>query len=138
MATATATLNPTMVEPRAASRRWQRALQNKMVVFGGAIVLLMALAALFAPQLAPHSPYEQFTIDQLVAPNSTYPLGTDELGRDVFSRLLFGARISIQVAVISVTIGVLLGGTLGMVAAYYGGAADMVIMRFADILFSFP
>jgi peptide/nickel transport system permease protein len=77
-------------------------------------------------------------VDQLVAPNSTYPLGTDELGRDVFSRLLFGARISIQVALISVTIGVLIGGTLGMLAAYYGGAADMLIMRFADILFAFP
>lgn len=138
MATATATLNPSVTAPRSGNRRWQRVLQNKMVLFGGAIVLLMAVAALFAPWLAPHSPYEQFTIDQLVEPNSIYPLGTDELGRDVFSRLLFGARISIQVALISVTIGVLLGGTLGMVAAYYGGMADMLIMRFADILFAFP
>lgn len=138
MATATATLNPTVAAPRAVARRWQRALQNRMVLFGGAIVLLMALAALFAPLIAPHSPYEQFTVDQLVPPNSTYPLGTDELGRDVFSRLLFGARISIQVALISVTIGVLLGGSLGMLAAYHGGAADMLIMRFADILFAVP
>lgn len=138
MATATATLKPTVAAPRAGARRWQRALQNRMVLFGGAIVLLMALVALFAPLIAPHSPYEQFTVDQLVPPNSTYPLGTDELGRDVFSRLLFGARISIQVALISVTIGVLLGGTLGMLAAYHGGAADMLIMRFADILFAFP
>lgn len=119
-------------------RRLPRALRNMMVVFGGAIVLLMVLAAILAPALAPHSPYQQFTTDQLVAPNEVYPLGTDELGRDVFSRLLFGARISIQVAAISVSISLLIGGTLGLLAAYRGGAWDMVIMRFADIIFAFP
>ncbi len=138
MATASATLDPAIVSSRSGGRRMQRALQNKMVVFGGAIVLLVLIAALFAPRIAPHSPYQQFTTDQLVAPGGVYPLGTDELGRDVFSRLLFGARISIQVALISVSIGVLIGGTFGLLAAYHGGAWDMLIMRFADILFAFP
>lgn len=134
----TTSFAPELAQGRARNRRLQRALQNKMVLFGGSIVLLVLFAALFAPLLAPHSPYEQFTADQLVPPSSTYPLGTDELGRDVFSRILFGARISIQVALISVTIGLLIGGVLGFLAVYHGGAWDMLIMRFADILFAFP
>lgn len=123
---------------RTRRRRLPRALQNKMVVAGGLIVLLLVLAALFAPVLAPHSPYEQFTIDQLVAPNATYPLGTDELGRDVLSRVLYGARISIQVAAISVSLSLVIGGVLGLLAAFKGGGWDMMIMRFADIIFAFP
>jgi peptide/nickel transport system permease protein len=138
MAATTAALSPVAVSGRSGGRRVRRALRNKLVVAGGAIVLLLVLVALFAPLLAPHSPYEQFTSDQLVGPSRTYPLGTDELGRDVFSRLLFGARISFQVAAISVSIGLLIGGALGLIAAYYGGAWDMLIMRFADILFAFP
>jgi peptide/nickel transport system permease protein len=137
--TATAsTLAPTSVTSRTSNRWLRRFRQNKLVVVGGVIVLIVVLAAIFAPVIAPHSPYEQFTSDQLVGPSATYPLGTDELGRDVFSRLLFGARISIQVAAIAVSIGLLIGGALGLLAAYYGGAWDMVIMRFADILFAFP
>lgn len=127
-----------MVAERTGAGRLRRAMRNKLVVVGGVIVLVVLIAAIFAPLLAPHSPYEQFTSDQLVGPGRTFPLGTDELGRDVFSRLLFGARISIQVAVISVSIGLLIGGTLGLLAAYHGGASDMLIMRFADILFAFP
>ncbi len=138
MAATTATLSPVLARERTDGRRMRRALRNKLVAAGGAIVLLLVLVALFAPLLAPHSPYEQFTSDQLVGPSRTYPLGTDELGRDVFSRLLFGARISFQVAAISVSIGLFIGGALGLIAAYNGGAWDMLIMRFADILFAFP
>lgn len=138
MATTAATINPVAATGRTGRRRIQRAARNKLVVVGAAIVLLVLLAAIFAPLLAPHSPYEQFTADQLVGPSRTYPLGTDELGRDVFSRLLYGARISVQVAVISVSIGLFIGGALGLLAAYNGGAWDMVIMRFADVLFAFP
>jgi peptide/nickel transport system permease protein len=133
-----ATAEPVLVTERSGGHLLRRATQNKLVVVGGVIVLVVLIAAIFAPVLAPHSPYEQFTTDQLVAPNSTYPLGTDELGRDVLSRLLYGARISIEVAAISVSIGLVIGGTLGMLAAFHGGAWDMIIMRFADILFAFP
>lgn len=108
------------------------------MLFGGSIVLVLVVAAVFAPLIAPHSPYQQYTTDQLVGPSAAYPMGTDDLGRDVFSRVLFGARISIQVAAISVAIGLLVGGALGLIAAYYGGAWDLIIMRFADILFAFP
>ena len=138
MAATAATAEPVLVTERSGGHRLRRATQNKLVVVGGVIVLVVLIAAIFAPVLAPHSPYEQFTTDQLVAPNSTYPLGTDELGRDVLSRLLYGARISIEVAAISVSIGLVIGGTLGMLAAFHGGAWDMIIMRFADILFAFP
>ncbi|HLM21823.1 MAG TPA: ABC transporter permease [Propionibacteriaceae bacterium] len=138
MAATVATAEPVLVTERSGGHLLRRATQNKLVVVGGVIVLVVLIAAIFAPVLAPHSPYEQFTTDQLVAPNSTYPLGTDELGRDVLSRLLYGARISIEVAAISVSIGLVIGGTLGMLAAFHGGAWDMIIMRFADILFAFP
>src|SRR5215211_156397 len=138
MAATVATAEPVLVTERSGEHLLRRATQNKLVVVGGVIVLVVLIAAIFAPVLAPHSPYEQFTTDQLVAPNSTYPLGTDELGRDVLSRLLYGARISIEVAAISVSIGLVIGGTLGMLAAFHGGAWDMIIMRFADILFAFP
>jgi peptide/nickel transport system permease protein len=138
MAATAATAEPVLVTERSGGHLLRRATQNKLVVVGGVIVLVVLIAAIFAPVLAPHSPYEQFTTDQLVAPNSTYPLGTDELGRDVLSRLLYGARISIEVAAISVSIGLVIGGTLGMLAAFHGGAWDMIIMRFADILFAFP
>ncbi|MCC6313298.1 MAG: ABC transporter permease [Thermomicrobiales bacterium] len=111
---------------------------NRLALVGGTIVAIVVLVALLAPVLAPHSPYEQFTSDQLVGPSPTYPLGTDEFGRDVLSRVLFGARISIQVAAISVSIGLLIGGTFGLLAAYRGGAWDMAIMRVADVLFAFP
>jgi peptide/nickel transport system permease protein len=136
--TTAATLGSVAVSRRTGGRWLQRFRQNKLVVAGGLTVLIVVLAAIFAPLLAPHSPYQQFTSDQLVGPSLTYPLGTDELGRDIFSRILYGARISIQVAAISVSIGLLIGGTLGLLAAYHGGAWDMVIMRFADILFAFP
>jgi peptide/nickel transport system permease protein len=115
-----------------------RMRRNKFVVAGGILVGLIFLVAIFASLLAPYSPYEQHNVDQLIGPSRTYPLGTDEFGRDVLSRVLFGARISIEVAVISVSIGLLVGGTLGLIAAYYGGWVDNLIMRLADILFAFP
>jgi len=131
---------PLALAPRA-TRRFaflRRSGQNKFVIAGGAVVVLIALAAVLAPVLAPYSPYEQHNVDQLLAPNSTYLLGTDDYGRDILSRVLFGARISIQVAVISVSIGLGIGGFLGLIASYYGGWWDLVIMRIADILFAFP
>ena len=137
--TATATTLHRPTARRGWAPAWARRLsRNKLAVVGGVVVLLVVLAAVFAPLIAPHSPYQQYTTDQLVGPSSTYLLGTDELGRDVFSRVLYGARISIQVAAISVAIGLLVGGSFGLLAAYHGGAWDLVIMRFADVLFAFP
>ncbi len=119
-------------------RTFGRIRRNKLVVFGGTLVTLLVLAAIFAPVLAPFSPYEQHNVDQLLPPGGKYLLGTDEFGRDILSRVLYGARISIQVAAISVSIGLIVGGVLGLVASYFGGVWDLVIMRLADILFAFP
>lgn len=131
----------TLAVPTRTARRYQflrRFRRNKLVVAGGTIVGLILLIAVFAPVLAPYSPYEQHNVDQLIGPRSTYLLGTDEYGRDVLSRVLFGARISIEVAAISVSIGLIGGGVLGLLAAYHGGWWDLLIMRLADILFAFP
>src|SRR4051794_15765259 len=103
----------TMGVPARTVRRfdmWRRVRRNKFAVAGGVIVGLVILAAIFAPPLAPYSPYAQHNADQLIGPRSKYLLGTDEYGRDVLSRALFGARISIEVAVISVSIGLIIGG----------------------------
>jgi peptide/nickel transport system permease protein len=116
----------------------RRFRKSKFVMAGGAIVFLIVIAAIFAPLLAPYSPYEQHNVDQLLSPNRTYLLGSDDYGRDMLSRVLFGARISIQVAVISVSIGLLAGGAMGLLASYYGGWLDIFLMRIADILFAFP
>src|SRR5690242_15421057 len=137
MAVDTMRLDTAVGAPRR-SRTFGRIRRNKLVVFGGTLVTLLVLAAIFAPVLAPFSPYEQHNVDQLLPPGGKYLLGTDEFGRDILSRVLFGARISIQVAAISVSIGLVVGSLLGLVASYFGGAWDLINMRVADIIFAFP
>jgi peptide/nickel transport system permease protein len=96
------------------------------------------LAALFAPWIAPYSPIELDVVQMLQGPSATHWLGTDEVGRDVFSRTIYAARISMQVALIAVSVG-LIGGTLiGVVAGYFGGVVDLALMRVMELLFSFP
>jgi ABC-type dipeptide/oligopeptide/nickel transport system permease subunit len=107
-------------------------------MIGGALVTLVLAAALFAPQIAPYSPTDLDVAVMLQGPSAEHWLGTDEVGRDVLSRTIFAARISIQVALVAVGVG-LVGGTLvGIVAAYFGGIVDLVLMRFMELLFSFP
>lgn len=113
-------------------RRW------RLVAVGGVIVALVLLLALFAPQIAPYSPTDLDVAVMLQGPSPEHWLGTDEVGRDVLSRTIFAARISMQVALVAVGVG-LVGGTLvGTIAAYFGGMVDLVLMRFMDLLFSFP
>jgi len=113
-------------------------MRNRMIVMGGCIVGFIILLAIFAPLVSPFAPYEQHNVDQLLPPSRTYLLGTDEFGRDILSRVIFGARISIQVAVVSVSIGLAFGTLAGLLAAFYSGWVDMLVMRLADILFAFP
>jgi ABC-type dipeptide/oligopeptide/nickel transport system permease subunit len=118
-----------------ASIDWHR---WRLVMIGGALVTLVLAAALFAPQIAPYSPTDLDVAVMLQGPSAEHWLGTDEVGRDVLSRTIFAARISIQVALVAVGVG-LVGGTLvGIVAAYFGGIVDLVLMRFMELLFSFP
>ncbi len=104
---------------------------------GAALVLVVALMAIFAPLIAPHDPYEM-TKYRLYGPSWYFPFGTDELGRDVFSRVIYGARVSAQVSVISTGIALVAGGLLGLVSGYLGGWVDLVLSRLLDIVFAFP
>jgi ABC-type dipeptide/oligopeptide/nickel transport system permease subunit len=110
-----------------------------MFQLGLALVVIMVLAALVAPVLAPHDPLRGNLRDAyLKPPGGPFPLGTDSQGRDVLSRVLFGARISLVVGLISQSIAALLGVSLGLVSGYYGRWVDSLVMRLADITLAFP
>jgi peptide/nickel transport system permease protein len=116
-----------------------RFFQNKLAVIGGAFTLMLILMAIFAPFVAPHAPAEQDYAKFLQSPSSQNLMGTDELGRDIFSRVIFGARVSIQAGIISVGIALLIGIPIGLFSGYYRGVLDeLVVMRFTDALLSFP
>ena len=105
--------------------------------FGLIIVVLVLLMAIFAPIIAPYEPSAQ-AAKRLLSPSAEHLMGTDELGRDVFSRVVFGARTSLYVGLLSVSIALVLGVTLGVLAGFIGGNFDNVVMRFVDIIFAFP
>jgi ABC-type dipeptide/oligopeptide/nickel transport system permease subunit len=107
--------------------------------FGLALVALVVLAALLAPWIAPHDPFTgNLREAYLSRPGGQYLLGTDSQGRDVLSRVLYGARISVSVGIISQSVAILLGVTLGLLAGYYGRWVDALVMRLADITLAFP
>ena len=101
------------------------------------VILIFILSALFAPWLAPYDPNEM-TLDMMSAPSKMHLLGTDDLGRDLLSRIIWGTQISLFVGVSTVFISLVLGVILGVVAGYYGGWADMIIMRYIDLQWAFP
>jgi peptide/nickel transport system permease protein len=123
-------------------RRWVQVLlrisRNPMGAFGLAIVLLMGLAAVFAPVIAPYSPIAQHQGQELQPPGSQFWLGSDDLGRDLFSRILYGARVSFIVGIVATALGAGIGVSTGLVSGYIGGWVDSVIMRFYDALLAFP
>jgi len=111
--------------------------RNKLALFGLTVLGLFILIAVFAPILAPYDPAE-IVESETLPPTLRHPFGTDDLGRDVFSRILFGARISLTVGVVAVVIAITIGTILGAVSGFYGGFTDTLIMRFVDIMLSFP
>ncbi|WEG15067.1 ABC transporter permease [Pullulanibacillus sp. KACC 23026] len=113
-------------------------MRNKLAVLGSIIILIIVLAAIFAPFLTHHSPDHQELLDKLAKPSKKYWLGTDSLGRDTFARLLYGARISLLVSFGSVIGIIVIGTVIGAVAGYFGGWIDALLMRFVDIIISFP
>lgn len=112
-------------------------LKNPVGLVGLIVVAFTLLVAIFAPIIAPFDPSNQ-DADRLLGPSLDHLFGTDELGRDTFSRVVFGARISIMVGVVAVLISLAAGGLLGIVAGYFGGKIDSIIMRVVDVLFAFP
>lgn len=117
---------------------WQVLLKQRLAVTGLIIIGFFLLIALFGPLLAPYTPFEMAPSASRQAPSSAHWFGTDEFGRDVFTRLLYGARISFQVGFISVGIAAAIGIVLGMIAGYFGGWADNIITLLMDVLFAFP
>jgi peptide/nickel transport system permease protein len=115
-----------------------QALHRPTAVTGGGIILILILLAIVAPLIAPHNPLHTYSNAVLSSPSAAFPLGTDELGRDVLSRVLYGTRISLQIAIICVGIALTIGSALGLVAGYLGGVVGAVIMRFMDVLLAFP
>jgi peptide/nickel transport system permease protein len=112
--------------------------RNPRVLLGGGVVLLLILLALLAPAIAPYDPIDVDPSQGLEAPSLKHWMGTDDLGRDVLSRVLWGARVSLSVGLISVSIGLLVGVSLGLAAGYLGGAVDLLAMRVIDALLAFP
>ncbi|MGK3113178.1 ABC transporter permease [Candidatus Pantoea formicae] len=116
---------------------WQMAC-NPLTAIGGGIILLLLIVALFAPWIAPYHPLIQDLNNALTPPNAQHWFGTDEFGRDIFSRLVWGARITLYIVLlVSITVGPL-GLLLGVTAGYFGGKVDSVLMRVTDIFISFP
>lgn len=113
-------------------------LKNKLAVIGGMLVLLVFILSIFAPLVAPYNPSTIDIKNILVGPSAAHLLGTDDLGRDVLSRMLWGGRISLQVGFVAVGIATLIGVLLGSLAGYYGGWIDGIIMRSVDIMLSIP
>ncbi len=111
---------------------------NSSLVLGGAIVLLMVLAAIFAPLLTPYDPIKLDIRARFQPPSATHWFGTDQYGRDVFSRVLYGARYDLLIAVLAVALAAGIGTPLGMLAGYFRGWTDTVIMRVMDLLLAFP
>ena len=114
------------------------ARRNPRVLIGGVIIVVLLLGAVAAPLVAPYDPVKVDVSQSLEAPSAAHPFGTDDLGRDVLSRVIWGSRISLSVGVISVGIGFFVGVTLGLVAGYAGGLVDLLAMRAIDALLAFP
>ncbi|MCL0041438.1 ABC transporter permease [Dehalococcoidia bacterium] len=112
--------------------------RNKLAIVGVAIVLSVIFVAIFAPFIAPRSYSEQELRERLLPPSREYPLGTDALGRCLFSRLVYGSRIALWVGVIVVGISASIGVILGLISGYYGGIIDSIIMRLVDVTVAFP
>ncbi len=117
---------------------WYNFFRNKMAVVGGSVVIILFVVSLLAPWIAPFDPNEINLGEVLMSPNLNHFFGTDQLGRDVLSRMIWGAGISLKVGFVATGISVFIGALLGALAGYYGKLIDTIIMRFVDIMLCFP
>ncbi len=117
---------------------WRTFKRNKTAVIGAGIAALVILTALLAPWISPYDPLEQDVLHRLSPPERAHLLGTDEYGRDVLSRVVWGTQISLAVGIFSVLLAMVIGTAMGMIAAYVGEMRGMMIMRLVDVLLSFP
>jgi peptide/nickel transport system permease protein len=146
MSTTTAALRDTAVATKALGMTTRtprqmylkRFRESPLCIIGSILIALLVFLALFGPFLAPNDPILVNTPDRFTAPGSDYLFGTDEFGRDIFSRILYGARIAVQVGLVSVVVAFVGGITLGLISGYYGGWVDTVLSRILEIWLSFP
>ena len=120
------------------SDAWSRLLRNPVAMAGGAVVILLIVVAIVAPYLAPYDPVHQDLANSLAGPSMKHLAGTDVHGRDIFSRIIYGTRISLRIGFLGMLLGCVVGVILGLVAGYYGGWADTIIMRLMDVQLAFP
>jgi peptide/nickel transport system permease protein len=116
----------------------RRLRANRLAMVGAVVVAILIVVALFAPIITPHDPYAIDVEAILLPPSFSHLFGTDELGRDVFSRMVYGARVSLQVGFVAAGLATLVGVFLGALAGYYGGKVEALIMRFTDMMLCFP
>ena len=116
----------------------RRLFRSRNVVVGGLVLLVIILLVVFAPYLTPYEPTEQLRRHRLEPPSVDHLFGTDNLGRDIFTRVIYGGRISLQVGIFSVAIGATIGTALGLISGYFGSWIDTIIMRFIDVMLAFP
>lgn len=126
-------------------RRWrsirnffEKFFENKVAVVGATIVIIYIIVALFAPLLAPYDPYEINLENKLQSPNGDHWMGTDDKGRDVMSRIIYGSRLSMGIGFAAVIFGAFFGIIMGMIAGYYGGLVDSILSRMLDVMLAFP
>ena len=117
---------------------WYRLRKNKFAVVGLIIIIFLILVAIFADYIAPFTYRQQDLLNRFATPNSTHWFGTDNFGRDIFSRVVYGSRVSLRVGLISVGIALIIGGTVGAIAGYRGGWFDSISMRIIDIMLAIP
>lgn len=123
---------------RSRNRAWGKFKRNRIALLGAVIVLAMVVLAVFAPLLATHDPFQTSFMTIRKAPSAAFWLGTDELGRDIYSRMLYGAQASLMAGVVSVAIAIIIGLPLGLIAGYFGGWIDSIISRFTEALLAIP
>jgi peptide/nickel transport system permease protein len=128
----------TLATPVRRRRRWERIVRSRNLLIGGGMFLALVLIAVFAPLLTPYEPQDQNYDITLQSPSLDHPFGTDNFGRDIFSRVLYGARIDLRVGIIAVLPPFIIGIILGSLAGYYGGFLDTLIMRLLDLVQAFP
>jgi peptide/nickel transport system permease protein len=117
---------------------WRRLRRNRAALVGMGVIIMLVMVAILAPVLTPYDPNKTDMKARLQRPSLSHPLGTDNFGRDMFSRVLYGSRISLYVGFVAVGIGAIFGGVLGAVGGYYGGRLDNFIMRCMDVLLAIP